>query len=122
MVDALSAALPNVRAGKVRAIALFSRERHKLAPEIPTVAESGYPGFDATPSMGLVAPAKTPAPILEKLNREIVRAVQLPSIDEKLRTLGFTPRTNTRAEYSAFIQSEIAKWGAAVKSAGIEVQ
>jgi tripartite-type tricarboxylate transporter receptor subunit TctC len=123
MVDALSAALPQIRAGRLRAIAVFSAERNKLTPEIPTIAESGFPGFDAASTVGLVAPAKTPPAILDKLHREIVRVLAQPAAQERLLALGFLPQTNpSRAAHAAFIQSETQKWGAAIRAANIKVE
>jgi len=123
MVDALSAALPQIRAGRLRGIAVLSLERNKLTPEIPTFAESGFPGFDAASTVGLVAPAKTPPGILEKLNREIVRVLAQPAAQERLLALGFLPQTNpSRAAHGAFIQSEVQKWGAAIRAANIKVE
>lgn len=121
MFDGLPAALPHIRSGKLRGIAVSTAQRQQFAPDLPTVAEAGYPGFDATGWAGIVAPAKTPAPILDKLNREIVRIINMPETKERLSGMGFNPVGDTRAQYAEFIKAEIAKWSRVVKEAGVKV-
>ncbi len=118
MFDAIPAVLPHVKSGRLRGLGIGTLARSPFLPELPTIAESGYPGFEAVGWIGIVAPAKTPAAILDKLNREIVRMLQAPDVKERLSTLAFTPVGNTRGEFAAFIKSEIAKWGKAVKDSG----
>jgi tripartite-type tricarboxylate transporter receptor subunit TctC len=118
MFDAIPAVLPQIKSGKLRGLGIGSRSRSPLIPDLPTIAESGYPGFEAVGWIGIVAPAKTPAPILDKLNADIVRILGEPDVKERLNTLAFTPVPGTRAEFAAFIKSEIAKWGKAVKESG----
>ena len=122
MFDGLPAALALIRSGKIRGIAVTSLDRQKFAPELPTVAESGYPGFEAIGWVGILAPARTPAPILDKLNREIVRIVNLPETRERLDTLGFMAAPGTRAQHAAFIRSEIQKWSRVVREAGVKIE
>ena len=122
LIDSLAAALPLIQAGKIRGIAVSSLERQKFAPELPTVAESGYPGFEALAWGGVVAPAKTPAPILDKLNRELVRIANLPDTRERFNSLGYNPAPATRAQYMEFIRSEIEKWRRVVTEAGIKLE
>lgn len=122
MVDSLASSLPFMKAGKVRGIAVTSRERQKFAPELPTIEESGYPGFEALAWGGVLAPAKTPAPILDKLNRELVRIATLPETRERFNSLGYNPAPGTRAQYTAFIRGEIEKWRKVVKEAGIKLE
>lgn len=118
MFDAIPAVLPQIKSGKLRGLGIGSKARSPLAPDVPTIAESGYPGFEAVGWIGLVAPAKTPTAILDKLNAEIVRILSQPDVNERLNTLAFTPVPGTRAEFGAFIKSEIAKWGKAVRESG----
>jgi tripartite-type tricarboxylate transporter receptor subunit TctC len=93
-----------------------------LAPELSTIAEAGYPGFEAVGWIGIAAPAKTPEPILDKLNAEIVRLFKEPDVKQRLDSLAFMPAAGTRAEFAAFIKSEIAKWGKAVKESGAKAE
>ena len=118
MFDAIPAVLPHVKSGKLRGLGIATRSRSPFLPELPTIAESGYAGFEAVGWIGIVAPAKTPAAILDKLNREIVRIIAAPEVNERLATLAFTPVGNSREEFGRFIKAEIAKWGAAVKASG----
>lgn len=122
MVDSLAASLPFIQAGKIRGIAVTSLERQKFAPELPTIAESGYPRFEVLAWGGVLAPAKTPVPILDKLNRELVRIANLPETRERFNALGYNPAPGTRAQYTAFIRSEIDKWRKVVKEAGIKLE
>jgi tripartite-type tricarboxylate transporter receptor subunit TctC len=118
MFDAIPAVLPHVKSGKLRGLGIGTLKRSSFLPELPTIAESGYPGFEAVGWIGIVAPAKTPAAILDKLNAEIVRMLQQPDVKQRLDALAFTPVGGTRAEFAAFIKSEIAKWGKAVRESG----
>jgi len=107
------------RAGKLRALAVTGAKRAPAAPDIPTVAEGGVPGYDVTAFYGVSAPAKTPRPIVERLHAETVRAIHAPDIREKLQGLGADPVGNSAEQYTAFMQNEIAKWGKVIKAAGI---
>jgi tripartite-type tricarboxylate transporter receptor subunit TctC len=108
------------RDGKLRAIAVTGAKRAPAAPDIPTIAEGGVPGYDVTAFFGVSAPAKTPRPIIERLHAETVRAINAPDIREKLQGLGADPVGNTPEQYTAFMQNEIAKWGKVIKAAGIK--
>lgn len=110
------------RAGKLRAIAVTGPKRSTAAPEIPTVAESGIPGFEVTSWYGMSAPAKTPRPVVERLHSEVVRALNAPDVRDRLIGLGAAPVGSTPEQYAAFIQAEIAKWGKVIKAAGIKAQ
>ena len=118
MFDAIPAVLPQIKAGKLRGLGIGTSARSPFLPDLPTIAEQGYPGFEAVGWIGIVAPAKTPAAILDKLNAEIVRALKAPDVKQRLDALAATPAGGTRAEFAAFIKSEIAKWGKAVKESG----
>jgi tripartite-type tricarboxylate transporter receptor subunit TctC len=108
------------RAGKLRAIATTGKNRTPAAPDIPTVAESGVPGYEVATFYGVSAPAKTPRPIIDKLHTEIVRVLNSPDIRERLQGLGAEPVGNTPEQYTAFMQDEINKWAKVIKAAGIK--
>ena len=118
MFDAIPAVLPHIKSGKLRGLGIGTLHRSPFLPELPTIAEAGYPGFEAVGWIGIVAPAKTPEAVLDKLNHEILRILQAPDVKDRLSSLAFTPVGDTRKEFAAFIQSEIAKWGKAVKDSG----
>jgi tripartite-type tricarboxylate transporter receptor subunit TctC len=114
------AAFRHVQAGRLRPIALSGTKRTAAAPGIPTVAEAGIPGFAVTSWFGVAAPAKTPRPIVQRLNGEMVRALNTPDLRERIQGMGADPVGNTPEEYTAFVQNEIAKWGKVIKAAGIK--
>ena len=118
MFDAIPAVLPHVKSGRLRGLGIGSAQRSPFLPDVPTIAESGFPGFEAVGWIGIAAPAKTSPAILDKLHAEIVRIINTPEMKERLATLAFTPVGDTRQQFSAFIKSEIAKWGKAVKESG----
>jgi tripartite-type tricarboxylate transporter receptor subunit TctC len=115
------APLSYVKAGRMRVLAVASLERNPLYPDVPTIAESGFPGFSAVSWNGLSAPAKTPKDIVDRLNAAIVQAVQTPALKEKLESSGFVVVGGTPEQYAAFIKSEIEKWAPVVKAAGATV-
>jgi tripartite-type tricarboxylate transporter receptor subunit TctC len=108
------------RAGKLRALAVTGPKRTPAAPEIPTVAESGVPGYEVTTAYGVAAPAKTSRAILDRLYADLVRALNSSDLRERLQGLGADPVGNTPEQYTAFMQNEIAKWGKVIKAAGIK--
>lgn len=112
-------ALPQVRAGKVRAYAITSNRRSTSAPEIPTAAQAGLPAFESTTWFAMFAPARTPAPIVARLNRDMVEIIGSPAMTAWLTAQGADPTPSTPAELSAFVAAEIAKWARVVKAAGI---
>jgi tripartite-type tricarboxylate transporter receptor subunit TctC len=120
MFSPLPVVLPLVRDGKLRAIAVTSLKRSSSAPEVPTVAESGYPGFEVTIWYGLLAPAGTPPAIIRKLHLEIVKALAQPDLRAKLADQGLDPIGNSSDEFSAIIKSEIPLWAKVIKEAGIK--
>ncbi len=117
----LVTALPHARAGRLRAIAVSTTKRSAQAPEMPTVAESGLPGYDMTNWIGMFAPAATPRAIVMKLNREIVAILEAPDLKERFRTQGLDLVGSTPEAFAAFIRSEIAKWRKVVKDSGAKV-
>ena len=118
MFDAIPATMPHVKSGKLRGLGIATLKRSSFLPDLPTIAEAGYPGFEAVGWIGIAAPGKTPPPILDKLNAEMVRILNQPDVKERLSTLAFTPVGDTREQFAAYIKSEIAKWGKAVKESG----
>jgi len=118
MFDAIPATQPHIKSGRLRGLGIATLKRSPFLPDLPTIAESGYPKFEAVGWIGIAAPAKTPGPILDKLNAEMNRILAKPDVKEKLDSLAFTPVGGTRAEFAAYIKSEIAKWGKAVKDSG----
>jgi tripartite-type tricarboxylate transporter receptor subunit TctC len=114
------AAFRHVQAGRLRPVALSGTKRTDAAPGIPTVAESGLPGFAVTSWFGVAAPAKTPRPIIDRLHGDIVKALNAPDLRDRIQGMGADPVGNTPEQYTAFIQNEIAKWGKVIKAAGIK--
>jgi tripartite-type tricarboxylate transporter receptor subunit TctC len=115
-------ALPHIKSGKLRALAVTSLERSPVAPEVPTVAESGYAGFEALAWHGILAPARTPPAVIRKLNEEIVKALKDPAtrdllVNQAMQIVGSTPE-----EFAAFIQNDIATWKAVAAAAKVTVE
>ena len=121
MFDAIPATLPHIKSGRLRGLGIATLKRSPFLPELPAIAESGYPGFEAVGWIGIAAPAKTPATVLDKLNAEMVKILGQPDVRERLNTLAFTPVGGSRAQFAEYIKSEIAKWGKAVKESGAKV-
>ena len=119
--NALSS-LPHVRSGRVRPLAVTSTARYGAAPDIPTVAESGLPGFEAVNWYGWLAPAGTPAAIVNKLNAEIGNAVRTPDMQQRFARDGAEPVTSTPSQFSGRIVSEVARWRKVVKEANLRVE
>jgi tripartite-type tricarboxylate transporter receptor subunit TctC len=116
----LSAVIGNVRAGQLRALAVTSAQRAPAAPEIPTVAESGLPGFETSTWFALVAPAGTPHDVLARLNAEVKRALAQGDVKQRFASLGMTAEDSTPEGLDAYIKSEIAKWTKVIKDADIK--
>lgn len=119
--NALSS-LPHVRSGRARALAVTSPNRYAAVPDLPTVAESGVPGFEAVNWYGWLAPAGTPAAIVGKLNSEIGNVVRMPDMQQRFARDGAEPVTSTPAQFSARIASEVARWRKVVKEANLRVE
>ncbi|MDP1537665.1 MAG: tripartite tricarboxylate transporter substrate binding protein [Burkholderiales bacterium] len=114
-------ALPQIKSGKLRALGVTTLKRAAAAPEVPTIAESGVKGFNVSNWQGVLAPAKTPATIVRKLNKDILAALRLPGMSEALAAQGLEPAGGTPEEFAALIKSEIAKYTQVVKAARITV-
>ena len=117
----LPAILPHVRSGKVRMLAVGTKTRSTLVPDIPTVDEAGVKGYESSTTFGVLAPARTPAAIIARLNREASKALQLPESREKLSAIGLEPVGGTPQQYAAHIKEELAKYARVVKATGIKV-
>jgi tripartite-type tricarboxylate transporter receptor subunit TctC len=120
LFGSLPAVLPHAKSGRVRALAVGTLKRSPSLPEVPTVAESGYPGFDASLWLAIMAPAGTPAPVIERLNKEIIAAVSAKDTAETLDKNGAEPLTSTPAELAAMIKEGVVKYAKVVKDAGVK--
>ena len=114
--------LPHMRSGKIRGIGMASKKRSAAAPELPTIDESGLPGYEAGNWWGIMFPAKTPAAIVNRLDKEIAAILQLDEIKKRFANDGAEPDHVSQAEFAKFIAGETAKWGRVVKAAGIKPQ
>jgi tripartite-type tricarboxylate transporter receptor subunit TctC len=122
MFDAIAAVLPHVRAGRLRALGVATLERSPLAPELPTIVEGGFPGFEVVGWIGIAAPAKTPGPILDRLGSELMRILATAEIRERFAALGLTPVGNSRQDFARYVESELERWTRAVKDAGVKLE
>ena len=120
MFSPISVVLPLVRDGRLRALAVTSLRRSSTAPELPTIDESGFPGFEATVWYGLLGPAGTPAPVIRKLHLETVAVLALPDVRAKFADLGIDVVANSPGEFATVIKSEIPKWATLIKKSGIK--
>ena len=118
MSDTVPGVLAQVKAGKLRALGVAIPKRSPYLPDVPTIAEQGFAGFESVGWIGLCAPAKTPAAILDKLNAEVKKMLASPEAKAKIDTLAFTAVGDSRAEFAAWIKSEIAKWSKIAKDSG----
>lgn len=122
MFDNTPSALPHVRAGKLRAIAITSAQRSTLLPDVPTVAESGFPGFDVQSWFGLAAPAGTPRAVVDRLNAELGKVLESPEVRERLINLAATPSPGTPAQFRSFATAEVKRWQDVVKQSGAKAE
>src|SRR5688572_14781751 len=113
---------PHVAAGRLRAIAVTTSKRSSVLPDLPTVAESGVPGYEATSWYGYLAPARTPRRIIDQLVAELTRIIQSPEMKERYNSLGIETYTGTPEQFGAYIQSETAKWAEVVKKSGTKLE
>jgi tripartite-type tricarboxylate transporter receptor subunit TctC len=111
---------PHIRAGKIRAIATTGAARSSYLPDVPTIAESGYPGYEATNWYAFLAPAGTPKPVLERLHRELVQALKAPDVRESLDKQGMEAKPGTPEELAKYMERELATWGRVVREAKIQ--
>jgi tripartite-type tricarboxylate transporter receptor subunit TctC len=118
MSDTIPGLLAHLKSGKLRALGVASAQRSPFAPEVPTIAEQGYAGFESVGWIGLAAPARTPAAVLDTLNAEIAKMLAQPAVKERLAALAFLPVGGTREQFGAFMKAEIAKWSKLAKETG----
>ena len=118
MFSGFSSTLPHIKSGKLRPLAQTGEKRSPALPDVPTIAESGFPKFEATAWYGVHAPAKTPKPVVNRLNADLVKALKLPDVSERLGGLGFEIAASTPEYYGNYIRSEIKKWAKVVKASG----
>ena len=122
MCSTIAPAMPLAKSGKLRALAVTSLKRSAAVPEIPTVAESGLPGYEATAWQGVLAPAGTPRDVIVKLNAEMVRIINQPDVRKQLGDQGYEPAGNSPEQFAEYIKSEIAKWTRVIKAAGLKAE
>jgi len=120
--DTVTTLMPQVRAGKVRVLAITSKDRSAAAPEVPPLAEVGVPGFDVSTWFAFFAPAGTPRAVIDKLNADIIRTMQAKDVADRLIAMGMTNTTGTPEQLAAHVASEITRWGRVVKEANIKVE
>ncbi len=121
-IAAVATFLPLVRDGRLRAIAVASEKRTPTLPDVPTVAESGYPGFDTSSWQGAWAPAKTPTALVRRLNQDLQRLVALPDVRARFAELGMEPAGTTEQELARIIQSDLVKWANVIKASGAKTE
>ena len=121
MFDNMPSSWPQVQAGKLRALAVTTKERSATAPELPTMAESGFPNFDVSSWFGLIAPAGTPADVVTQVNTAVVKAMDDPSVQKSFKDLGAVWVKTTPAEFGNFIKAEVTQWATVVKASGATV-
>jgi tripartite-type tricarboxylate transporter receptor subunit TctC len=120
MVDSLASSLPHIKAGKLKPLAMTTLQRVPQLPEVPTVAESGYPGFDGNGWAGLVAPKATPKDVLEKIGADVRRVLNDPAMQQRIVDRGAIPDPRGPKEWTDFVAAEITKWGDVVRRAGLK--
>lgn len=116
-----ASSIGHIKAGKIRPLAVTTAKRSALVPELPTIAEAGLPGFEANNWNGFLVPAKTPRPVINRLNKEIAGALSLPDIKEFLFKQGLDAAPSTPEDFGAYIRSEMDKWAKVIKAAGIQM-
>ena len=121
MFDNLTSSMPHIKSGKLRAVATTGLTRAAALPDLPTVAESGVPGFEITAWFGLLAPANTPQPIIDRLNLEVTKVLNLPDIKARIIAQGAEPKPGTPQQLGQFIKDKTAQWAPIVKASGAQV-
>jgi tripartite-type tricarboxylate transporter receptor subunit TctC len=119
MTDTVNSVASFVRDKRMRLLAVTTPKRIELFPDVPTLAEAGFPGLEASAWQGLMVPAKTPEPVIKRINEEMSKALQNPDVQKKLAAQGAIPLGSTPAEYGAYVKSELARWSKIVKQTGV---
>ncbi len=119
MLDPVITSMPHVRQGKLRALGVTSLTRSAVAADLPTLAETGLPGYEAIGWHGILAPAGTPREIVARLNAEVVAAIRTPEMRARFAEQGAEPVGNTPEQFQEFLKSDLAKWSAVIKAAGV---
>jgi tripartite-type tricarboxylate transporter receptor subunit TctC len=115
-------ALPHAQAGRLRALGVSGAKRSPAAPDVPTIAEAGVPGYESTNWYGIAAPAGTPGAIVAKLNREIGQIVVQPEVRAKLLSLGMETEASPPDKYAEYLRAEMAKWAKVIKATGLRIE
>jgi tripartite-type tricarboxylate transporter receptor subunit TctC len=121
MFPDIASGLPQIRGGKIKALAVASEKRVAALPDLPTIGESGYPGFEAWAWQGFVAPAGTPRDVVMKLNTEFAKVMSDPALKQRLSESGFELQTSSPEEFAAYMKSEIAKWEKVIRESNISL-
>ena len=121
MFDTMLSAMPHVKAGKLKAVAITSSQRSPVAPHLPTVAESGLPGYEAIAWNGLLAPAGTPKEVVARLNAELKKVLENPDVRQRFEAQGFAASWNSPATFGSFLQAEVDKWAKVVQVSGAKI-
>jgi tripartite-type tricarboxylate transporter receptor subunit TctC len=122
MIDAIAATAPTVESGELRALGTTGSKRSSVLPDVPTMAKVGLARYEATIWLGIMAPAGTPAPILDTLNRQIIKVLQRPEMRAAWAKQGAWPLVMTPAEFDSYLRGDIEKWAKVIHTAGIRVQ
>jgi tripartite-type tricarboxylate transporter receptor subunit TctC len=122
MFNSIVAILPHIQSGKLRALGVTSKQRSALLPDVPTIAESGWPAYEAGSWYGILAPAGTPSAIIDRLQREIVKSLKDPEVQKRLAGEGADVIGSTPQEFAAHIKAELARMGQAIKAAGLKLE
>jgi tripartite-type tricarboxylate transporter receptor subunit TctC len=121
LMTAPGAAIPFIKAGRLRALAVGSAKRVKALPDVPTVAEAALPGYEVDGYYGVLAPGKTPRPIIDKLYAELDRIIKLPEVNKQMEARGFDPVSYTPEQFTEHVKQEMQKWPPVFRAAGIKV-
>jgi tripartite-type tricarboxylate transporter receptor subunit TctC len=120
--QSLPTAMPYIKAGRLRGVGVTTAKRAQALPDVPSIAESGLPGYEATQWFGLLAPAGTPRPVIDRLNQESSKALRSDDLKERLMAEGLEVVAGTPEQFAAYIRSETVKWAQVIKAAGIKPQ